>query len=355
MKPSGAQVVVGMSGGVDSSVAAALLREQGHEVRGCSLNLLTCQRESQRSCCSARDRQDARAVCERLGLRHGTVDARGRFRDEVIEPFIREYLAGRTPSPCVRCNRCVKFPALIEEADRLGAEYIATGHYARVERAGGRFRLLTAADPRKDQSYFLFELTQPALARLRLPLGELRKQEVRRIAARLELSVSGKPESQEVCFVPDDDYVAFLEERAGGRIPGPGAFVDAAGKELGRHRGFHAYTIGQRRGLGIGFGRRAYVTAIDAARNQVCLGGEEELFCNEFVAQQLSWTHPEHALAREAVVRIRSTHEGTPASLDPLPDGGVRVRFSEPVRAIAPGQAAVFYRGEEVLGGGWIA
>ncbi len=354
MKPSGAQVVVGMSGGVDSSVAAALLRDQGYDPVGCSLRLLTCHREAQRSCCSARDRQDARAVCEKLGMRHRTVEARGRFRDEVIEPFIREYLAGRTPSPCVRCNRCVKFPALLEEADRLGAKHIATGHYARVVEEGGRFRLLAAADPRKDQSYFLFELTQATLARLLLPLGGLRKPAVRSVARRLGLPVSEKPESQEVCFVPGDDYAAFVEERGGKRVPGPGTFVDAAGNEIGRHRGFHAYTIGQRRGLGVAFGRRAYVTAIDAVRNQVRLGADEELSCSVLIAEQTSWTHPEHALAREAVVRIRSTHEGTPARFEPLPDGRVRVRFAEPVRAIAPGQAAVFYQDDEVIGGAWI-
>jgi tRNA-uridine 2-sulfurtransferase len=348
------RILVAMSGGVDSSVAASLLAGQGHEILGCSLDLLTCRREGARSCCSARDRMDARAVCEQLKVSYQVLDCRLAFREAVIQPFVETYLRGRTPSPCIRCNQRIKFPLLLAEADRQGVPLVATGHYARVAKDGACFRLLRGADRKKDQSYFLFTLTQGELARLVLPLGSWTKAEVRAEAGRRGLPTSEKAESQEICFVPDDDYVRFVEEQAGARLSGPGDFVDGSGRAVGRHAGIHAYTVGQRRGLGFGAGRRQYVAAIDAVENRVVLGTDADLFRAEIVVGEMSWVLPENALARDAVVQVRSKHEGAAAALEPLKEGRTRVRFAEPVRAPAPGQAAVFYRGDEVLGGGWI-
>ncbi|MFA5810747.1 MAG: tRNA 2-thiouridine(34) synthase MnmA [bacterium] len=349
-----AKVLVGMSGGVDSSASAALLRDQGYEVAGLSLNLVTCHRAKERSCCSAQDRSDAREVCSQLKCAYSVLDCRARFRELVIDPFVDEYLAGRTPSPCIRCNELVKFPTLCQEADRQGIHYIATGHYARVVKHGEIYRLLRGLDAAKDQSYFLFSLTQRELSRLIFPLGGMRKQEVREYAAQLSLYTREKAESQEICFVPDDDCAGFIEERAGGRISGPGEFVGTDGSVVGRHRGTHAYTIGQRRGLGLARGRRMYVVAIERERNRVVLGEDADLMRDELTASGVSWTDPSNAGERDAIVKIRSTHAGVPAKIEIKGQGRVRVKFEEPVRAIAPGQAAVFYRGDEILGGGWI-
>ncbi len=353
MKRQREKVLVGMSGGVDSSVTAALLCAQGYEVIGCSISLVTCHRAGSRSCCTARDRMDARKVCEQLAIPHVVVDGVECFRREVIDPFVEDYLSGRTPSPCIRCNAFVKFPLLLSEADRLGARFIATGHYARIVQHDTEIRLACAQEMKKDQSYFLFAISRETLPRLVLPLGTMPKSEVREVAAAQGLVVSKKPESQEICFVPEDDYVAFLEERAGPRLPGAGSFVDRQGKKLGTHRGFHAYTIGQRRGLNVAAGKRIYVTAIDPQQNVVTLGDDDDLLRSELTTCGTTWltSNPDR---EEVVVRIRSTHAGVPARLTKLSDDRVQVVFQEPVRAVAPGQAAVFYRDGEVLGGGWI-
>ncbi len=343
-----------MSGGVDSSTAAAILAFEGHDVTGLAMHLHSCHRPAKRSCCSARDRMDARAVCARLGIPLKVVDLREDFRRNVVAPFVEGYLAGRTPSPCIICNELIKFPALLREAKGLCAPVIATGHYARVVEEGGIYRLLRAMDPGKDQSYFLFGLTQEILGRLRLPLGSMSKGEVRAVARAKGLVVSEKAESQETCFVPDDDCAGFVEQEAGQRLPGSGDFVDLGGKKLGRHRGIHAYTIGQRRGLGIGGGPRRYVVRIDGETNEVVLGDDGDLMRDEMTVERTSWIHPSFARAREAKVRIRSTHAGEDAALEVLGERAVRVVFKRRVRAITPGQAAVFYDGEEVLGGGWI-
>lgn len=343
-----------MSGGVDSSVAAALLIEQGYEVIGVSMNLFTCNRPIERSCCSAEDRADARAVCERLGIKHHLMDCRPRFKDAVIDTFVDEYLRGRTPSPCILCNKHLKFDALFEEADRLGSKFVATGHYARIENDGERYRLRKGSDEVKDQSYFLFTLTQNELARLVFPVGEMTKGQVRAHASKLGLLVHDKRESQEICFVPEDDYTAFVEEMAGGRLKGPGNFVDMEGRVVGHHKGIHAYTIGQRRGIGFGMGKRQYVIRIDADRNEVVLGASDDLLKGRMLVRNVSWVSSNSADIKEALVKIRSAHSGERAALDVVDGNEIRVRFKRPVRAIAPGQAAVFYIGDEVLGGGWI-
>ncbi len=343
-----------MSGGVDSSVAAALLVEQGYDVVGMSIDMFSCHALRGQSCCSARDRMDARKVCEGLGIPHISIDRKMEFKKLVIDPFVEEYLSGRTPSPCVACNRSIKFPALMEEAAHLGAGLCATGHYARVEERGGAFALQRSCDEKKDQSYFLFSLGQEELSRLLFPLGGLCKSEVRKKAAELMFDNAEKKESQEVCFAPDDGYALFVESQAAGRIGGPGEFVDAAGKRLGTHEGIHRYTVGQRRGLGKAFGRRQYVLSIDRALNRVVLGQDADLMRGEITVSGVSWTDPKNAGDRSSVVKVRSTHQGAPARIEMQGADRCRVLFDEPVRAPAPGQAAVFYDGDEVLGGGWI-
>jgi tRNA-specific 2-thiouridylase len=343
-----------MSGGVDSSVAAALLVERGLEAVGITLHLAG----SASRCCSLADAEDARSVAEGLGMRFYVANYRDRFRREVMEPFADAYLAGRTPIPCVTCNSRFKFDYLLERARVFGIERVATGHYARVDRdpATGLRRLLRAADRDKDQSYFLFELSQDQLAATEFPLGELTKDEVREQARRLGLATADKPESQEICFVPDGDYAAVVERLRPDAVPGPGDVVDENDRVLGRHDGVHRFTVGQRRGLGVGGQRRQYVSGIDAPRNRVRVGGSEALLASEARLERVNWVAGSPpARPVRASVRVRYRHEGAAAWIEATPCGGARVRFDEPVRAIAPGQAAVFDDGDVVLGGGWIA
>jgi tRNA-specific 2-thiouridylase len=352
-------IAVAMSGGVDSSVAAALLKREGHEVIGLTmLNGRWRQPAADGSGCCRREPalEAAAVVAAMLGIRHEFVDLERPFRDRVVEPFVEAYLAGLTPNPCVVCNRWIKFGLLMEHAAALGADTLATGHYCRIGVLGsGRIGLRKARDPGKDQSYFLFDLTQEQLHRIRFPLGSMTKRETRKLAGELGLPVADREESQEICFVADNDYAALLEAMRPG-MELSGEIVDSAGEVLGRHDGFHRFTVGQRRGLGIPAGRPLYVLAIDPAAKRVVVGFEEESARGGLIAGPTNWVGietPEKSLRAE--VKVRSRAPAVPATLIPEGrSGDVRVAFDEPQKGIAPGQAAVFYCGELLLGGGWI-
>ncbi len=354
------RVVVAMSGGVDSSVTAALLRDEGFEVIGISMQVWDYSRftgaeeGSFGSCCSLDDIHDARRVADQLGIPFYVVNFEEEFERLVIGDFIEEYYLGRTPNPCVRCNQWIKFELLLKKAQALGADFLATGHYARSERDdSGRFRLLTGLDKGKDQSYFLFTLTQQQLGHVLFPLGGLTKGEVRRLAAQYDLRVAEKGESQEICFIPDDDYVRFIEE-ARGRGDHSGNIVDSAGKVLGSHDGVYRYTVGQRKGLGIAYPHPLYVLRVDAGKKEVVVGGKDELQSEGLVARNVNWIAPPPSSPVEATCKIRYRHQPVSCRIVPLPDNRAEVRFLETEKGVTPGQAVVFYSGDEVLGGGWI-
>ena len=357
-----ARVLVAMSGGVDSSVAAALLREQGYEVIGVAMRLapdrLPSARVSRRgTCCSHDDFEDARRVAERLDFPFYVIDLRAEFEARVIDNFVSEYLNGRTPNPCVMCNREIKFDRLWQRAEALEADFVATGHYARIEcDEAGRFHLLRASDELKDQSYFLFMLGQQEMARILFPLGGLSKMQVRALARTLGLANADKPESQEICFVPDSNYAGFVTHNAPLERIRPGSIRDSSGNELARHNGIHQFTVGQRRGLGIASTEPLYVRTIDAATGDVTVGRRSDLVSAGLIAGMVRLTHPE-ALSRGEVpvgVKIRYRHPLLRASLQILDQARAQVRFHNGGPAVTPGQACVFYRGDEVLGGGII-
>jgi tRNA-uridine 2-sulfurtransferase len=357
-----ARVLVAMSGGVDSSVAAAILAEQGFEVVGVAMRLApetAPPRAARRrqTCCSHDDFEDARAVAERMGFPFYVVDLRGEFTTRVIGNFVAEYLAGRTPNPCVMCNREIKFDRLWRRARALGAGLIATGHYARIERdTAGRYHLRRAADASKDQSYFLFALGQEELSRTLFPLGSMTKTEVRARARALGLANADKPESQELCFVADGDYASVVERIAHPDELRPGAIVDGAGNALGRHRGVHRFTVGQRRGLGVSAGAPLYVREILPATGAVVVGKRDEARSAGLVAGEVSLVAPGAAAgAFDAEVKIRYRHPALCARVSMLEPRRAEVRFVGGTGpAITPGQACVFYRGDEVMGGGFI-
>ena len=350
------RIVVAMSGGVDSSVAAALLAREGHDVVGLSMQLYDQSNGEITfgSCCTLDDLYDARRVAAAIGIPHYIVNLERTFEEHVIADFVREYAAGRTPIPCVHCNGDLKFASLVERAEGFDAEAVATGHYAQVDvdEATGKHRLKRGVDAQKDQSYFLFTLSQPQLARACFPVGHLDKAAVREEAHRLGLRVAAKKDSQEICFVPAGEHPGFVARRAA--LPG-GAIRDREGHELGRHEGIHRFTIGQRKGLGLSTGIPLYVVGIDAETADVTVGPRADLERDRLTAARVNWIDgiPPAGPIR-AHARIRHRHREAPATITPLADDRVRVVFDDPQSAITPGQAVVFYEGEYVLGGGWI-
>ncbi|MFH2202952.1 MAG: tRNA 2-thiouridine(34) synthase MnmA [Elusimicrobiota bacterium] len=349
------RVVAAMSGGVDSSVAAALTVAAGYETIGVTLKLLPRGAGGFGCCGAPDDAADARRVCERIGIPHYVLNFDQLFEKAVIDPFVSSYLSRRTPNPCVECNRSVKFGALLRLAEAWGAAYVATGHYARIERKEGAApRLLRAVDQGKDQTYFLHCLTRRELERVLFPLGDLRKAEVRERARALGLPTADKKESQEICFVPNRDYRAFLRARGGQSAAfEPGPIRDAAGKVRGRHKGLAHYTIGQRRGIGVAAPEPLYVTRLDADSNTLTVGTDREARSREFRVEHVSWTRG--TPPAESAVGVRIRHRAGIVAAQWEPDGGgLAVRLSAPQRGVTPGQMAVFYDGEEVLGGGTI-
>lgn len=345
-----------MSGGVDSSVSAALLKEQGHEIIGVSLQLYERTEAvppGGRTCCSLNDVMDAARVAKRLGIPFQVIDLRQRFKELVMDDFIAEYRVGRTPNPCARCNDRIKFGVLLDMAASLGADTLATGHYARIEPdADGNYQLLKGLDPGKDQTYFLFGMKKEQLARTIFPVGRMEKPQVRELAERFNLPVARKRESQEICFIPDNDYVRFLE--ANGISAAPGEIVDVRGKKLGSHRGIHNFTVGQRRGLGIASKQPLYVTGLDREHARVVAGPREELYRSGLVAAECTWTNRAITGVFRGACSIRYRQQPVPCTAWLTDDGHLRVEFEENQYGITPGQAVVLYDGDRVVGGGWI-
>ena len=361
-------IAVAMSGGVDSSVVAALLHRDGRNIAGMTMQLWNQRRlpelatdKSTGRCCSLDDVYDARRVAEQIGVPYYVVNLERQFEQSVVEPFVSEYLAGRTPVPCTLCNTFIKFDQFLELADSVGAQAIATGHYARITKNAetGRYELRTAVDFSKDQTYFLWGLTQGQLARTLFPLGEMTKPEVRALAENLDLPVAKKHESYEICFVPNGDYAAFmdawLKEKGVTAEATAGVVVDTEGRERGRHAGAHHFTVGQRKGLGIAAPDPLYVIATDSKTQTVTIGGADDLLRSGMAVRDVNWVSWSGLAApARAQVRIRNRHKPAAATLYPLDANRVEVRFDEPQRAVTPGQGAVFYSGDLVAGGGWI-
>ena len=355
-------VLVAMSGGVDSSVAAGLLQQAGYEVTGVFMCLGTSAKEgsSHPGCCAPEDARDAKAVAARLGIPFHVLNFQKEL-DPIIDHFVNEYRQGRTPNPCILCNTRLKFGKLFAYAELAGIEYVATGHYAQIHESNGRIRLCRGVDHNKDQSYALFGIAYEKLAKIVLPNGKYRKEQIRALAREMKLPVHDKAESQEICFVPDNDYARFVAERAP-EIVRVGKVVNRQGEELGEHTGVYQYTIGQRKGLGIALGDPAYVVELDAATNTVVLGSRDELMQRYLTASDVNWLVEPEAIPNEpfeASIQIRYNHRGAKGTVKPILNrqgqaDSVEIEFTEPVAAITPGQAAVIYQDDVLLGGGWI-
>lgn len=353
------KVVVGMSGGVDSSVAAYLLKQQGYDVVGVTMQIWQDESheeiENKGGCCGLSAVDDARRVAAMLDIPYYVMNFKSEFKRDVIDYFVREYLAGRTPNPCIACNRYVKWESLLTRSIQIGADYIATGHYARIcELPNGRYAIRNSVTAKKDQTYALYNLTQEQLKRTLMPIGDYTKEQVRKIAEDIGLMVAGKPDSMEICFVPDNDYASFIEKETGVTSV-PGDFVDVDGNVIGKHKGVIHYTVGQRKGLGIALGKPAFVVAIRPEQNQVVIGEDRDVYTERLYANNLNFmsvdniTEPVHVKAK-----IRYSHEGAYCTVRKIDSDTIECIFDQPVRAVTPGQAVVLYDGEYVLGGGTI-
>lgn len=353
------RVVVGMSGGVDSSVAAYLLKEAGYEVIGVTMQIWQSEEEQvleeNGGCCGLQAVEDARRVAGMLDIPYYVMNFREEFQKKVIDYFMAEYLAGRTPNPCIACNRYVKWESLLHRSMEIGADYIATGHYARVEQLpNGRYSIRNSVTAAKDQTYALYNLTQEQLSRTLMPIGAYTKDEVRQIAQRIGLRVASKPDSMEICFVPDQDYAGFIQEHSGREIP-EGNFVTSDGTVVGRHKGITHYTVGQRKGLNLSLGRPVFVLEIRPETNEVVVGDNQEVFSDRLLCNHLNFMSiPDLEGEKEVTAKIRYNHRGAKAVVRRLDQDLAEVVFEEPVRAVTPGQAVVFYDGEYVAGGGTI-
>lgn len=354
------KVVVGMSGGVDSSVAACLLKEQGYEVIGVTMQIWQEEDpevvEENGGCCGLSAVDDARRVAWSLGIPYYVMNFRKEFKESVMDYFVDEYLHGHTPNPCIACNRYVKWEALLERSMEIGADYIATGHYARVmQLPNGRYTIQNSVTAAKDQTYALYNLTQEQLSRTLMPVGAYTKDEIRQIAENHGLEVASKKDSMEICFIPDNDYAGFIE-RSVENVPGPGNFVDKDGNILGRHKGITHYTVGQRKGLNLAMGRPVFVTEIRPETGEVVIGDNEDVFSDHLICGNVNWMAVDglHGEERTVMAKIRYSHKGAPCVIRELEDGRVECRFETPQRAITPGQAVVFYENDYVFGGGTI-
>jgi len=345
-----------MSGGIDSSLAAYILKKSGYEVIGCTMRLFLCKKKtSEKQCCSPDDINEARRTAQQLGIKHYVVDKKNIFEKYVIENFVSEYLKGRTPNPCIICNLKIKFDEMLKFAKGLGCNFLATGHYAKIEKTKTKYLLKKGIDESKDQSYFLYGLNQKNLPHILFPVGDYKKTEIREFAKKLKLKVADKKESQEICFVENANYSEFIKTRTGTNAPKSGNIIDTFGKILGIHKGLSFYTVGQRRGLGLSVGTPVYVVKINTKKNEIIVGKKEELLNSEFEVADISWTFSlPKKLEIIANVRIRYKHKEAKAKIYLMKNNAAKVVFEKPQMSITPGQSAVFYKKDIILGGGII-